>query len=106
MSRKNSKELIIKRRTYSSDIITNKDSRSLSIGSIGSIGSIESIVMDNEIITNVKTIPIPTPIIDKDNKKRIRDVYIDLEYTSHSPNPNNPSYLKKILKIGLSNKQK
>jgi len=103
MSRKNSKELIIKRRTYSSDSITNKDSRSLSIGSIGSI---ESIVMDNEIITNVKTIPIPTPIIDKDNKKRIRDVYIDLEYTSHSPNPNNPSYLKKILKIGFSNKQK
>ena len=31
MSRKNSKELIIKRRTYSSDSITNKDSRSLSI---------------------------------------------------------------------------
>ena len=102
MSRKNSKELIIKRRTYSSDSITNRDSRSLSIGSI------ESIVMDNEIITtpNVNSLSKQIKIIDPDRKKRIRDVYIDLEYTSPSPNPNNPSYLKKLLKIGLSNKQK
>ena len=102
MSRKNSKELINKRRTYSSDSITSRDSRSLSIGSI------ESIVMDNEIITtpNVNSLSKQINIIDPDSKKRIRDVYIDLEYTSPSPNPNNPSYLKKLLKIGLSNKQK
>ena len=102
MSRKNSKELIVKRRTYSSDSITNRDSRSLSIGSI------ESIIMDNETITtpNVNSLSTQIKIIDPDRKKRIRDVYIDLEYISPSPNPNNPSYLKQLLKIGLSNKQK
>ena len=102
MSRKNSKELIInKRRTYSSDSITNRDSRSLSIGSI------ESIYWDNETTTtaNINSLSKQIKIIDPDRKKRIRDVYIDLEYTSPSPNPNNPSYLKKLLKIGLSNKQ-
>jgi hypothetical protein len=100
MSRTNSKELIInKRRTYSSDSITSRYSRSWSIGSV------ESIFMDDDIIPNIKSISKKNKIIDDVKQRRIRDVYLDLdlEYIQKSPNP---SYFKQLFKIDCLIKKK
>jgi hypothetical protein len=66
-----------------------------------SFGSVETIELDTDNVTgNVKTISIKIVSNDID-KKRTRDVYIDMENPHKEPTPTPNSFLEKYMKSDL-----
>jgi hypothetical protein len=67
-----------------------------------SLGSIETIDIEtNETIAKVKTSAIKIISNNNDNKKRNRDVYIDIENPCKVPTPTQMSFLEKCMKSDI-----